>query len=247
MKGGNLCDSYNEKIGKDVYVLDKEVFPNIFSDKNDQNILIKIIYDKDEYKLAKILETNGFVPKIYGYFDCTNNIKIPKYTIQQQRIKAYNFSNPKNKKDLGEITYINKPKNVKYMVMEKIEGESLIAGENREEKIKLHIDEIYRLYNILSDKGYILGDLAARNIILSNAGKIYFIDFDPTYTQNTLKSVSLHKRLSKEKLLKLLMDELNRHSVGKKQTKQTKQTKKYRKSKNKNTKKQRAHYSMQNK
>jgi RIO-like serine/threonine protein kinase len=122
------------------------------------------------------------------------------------------------------------------MVMEKIEGESLISGENRKEKLELHIDEIYRLYNILYDKGYILGDLAARNIILSNDGKIYFIDFDPTYTQNTLQSVSLNKRLSKEKLLKTLIRELNGHSGGKKQTK------KQRKSKNKNTKKHLTNY-----
>jgi predicted Ser/Thr protein kinase len=224
IKGGTLCEKINEHKGEDKYNLGKQYFPGVYEDEDDKNILIKIIQDKGEYKLSKLLEVNGFTPKIYGYFDCNNTVKVPNYTFEQQKIKAYNFSHPKDKKDLGEIKYKTHPKNVKYMVMEKIKGKSLVSS--GEDTIIKHMDEIYRLYNILADKGYILGDLAARNIILSDDDKIYFIDFDPTYTIDTLKSIPLSKRMSKEKLQKMLLDELNQYnSYGGKRNRKNKSKK----------------------
>ena len=236
IKGGTLCEKINEYKGEDKYTLGKQYFPGVYEDKNDENILIKIISDKGEYKLSKLLEVNGFTPKIYGYFDCNNTIKVPDYTFKQQKIKAYNFFHPKDKKDLGEIKYKTHPKNVKYMIMEKIKGKSLISI--GEDLIIKHIDEIYRLYNILADKGYILGDLAARNIILSDdEDKIYFIDFDPTYTINTLKSIPLSKRMSKEKLQDMLINEIkNEYSYGGKKNRKNK-SKKNKNNKNNKTKK----------
>lgn len=211
MKGGKLCDSYKEQSGEDTYELGERLFPNVYLDKNNPKLLIKIINDKNEYLLSKLLENNGFVPKVYGYFHCRQYIKVPKYTVAQQRIKAYNSFNPNSKKDLGEIAYTEVEKPIQYMVMERINGKSLISDspETNSKNVKTHIDEIYRLYNILADKGFILNDLAARNIILSNDGRLYFIDFDPMYAVNTLKAIPLSKRLSKEALLSNLLKEIN--------------------------------------
>jgi serine/threonine protein kinase len=200
MKGGRLCDKYNDQSGKDTYTLGEHAFPGIYADKNDPDVLIKIIRDKGEYELAKYLAHNDFVPKVYGFFNCTNTESIAKYSIKQQRIKARNFSNPGKKPEpLGDISYESKDTNVMYMVMEKIDGNSL-----GEQDLSNHIDEIYRLYNILADKGITLDDLAARNIILSDKGKIYLIDFEPVYTTITHSSIPLDKRISKETLLKML-------------------------------------------
>uniref|UniRef100_A0A6C0E6W1 Protein kinase domain-containing protein n=1 Tax=viral metagenome TaxID=1070528 RepID=A0A6C0E6W1_9ZZZZ len=211
MKGGKLCDSYKDQSGEDIYELGQPLFPNVYLDKNNPNLLIKIINDKNEYLLSKLLENNGFVPKVYGYFHCKQYIKVPKYTVAQQRIKAYNSFNPNSKKDLGEIAYTEVEKPVQYMVMERIHGNSLISSspETNSSNVKTYIDEIYRLYNVLADKGFVLNDLAARNIILSNNGKIYFIDFDPVYAENTMKAIPLSKRLSKETLLSNLLKEIN--------------------------------------
>ncbi len=235
IKGGNLCEKINENEGEDKYTLGENYFAGVYEDEHDKNILIKIIQDKGEYKLSKLLEVNGFTPKIYGYFDCNNTVKVPQYSFEQQKIKAYNFSHPKDKKDLGEIKYKTYPKNVKYMVMEKIKGKSLVSS--GEDTIKKHMNEIYRLYNILADKGYILGDLAARNIILSDDDKIYFIDFDPIYTINTLKSIPISKRMSKEKLQKILVDEANENYYKGGKINQKNKSRKYRKNKNNKTKK----------
>lgn len=200
MKGGRLCDKYNDQSGKDTYTLGKHAFPGIYADKSDPDVLIKIIRDKGEFELANYLAYNDFVPKVYGFFNCTNTESIAKYSIKQQRIKARNFSNPgKTPEPLGDITYESKDTNIIYMVMERIHGNSL-----GEQDLSNHIDEIYRLYNILADKGITLDDLAARNIILSNEGKIYLIDFEPVYTTITHSAIPLDKRISKETLLKML-------------------------------------------
>lgn len=211
MKGGKLCDSYKEQSGEDTYELGERLFPNVYLDKNNPKLLIKIINDKNEYLLSKLLENNGFVPKVYGYFHCKQYIKVPKYTLAQQRIKAYNSFNPNSKKDLGEIAYTEVEKDIQYMVMERINGNSLMSDnpETNSANVTSHIDEIYRLYNILADKGFILNDLAARNIILSNDGNIYFIDFDPMYAENTMKAIPVAERMSKEALLSNLLKEIN--------------------------------------
>jgi hypothetical protein len=203
MKGGELCEVYVEKIGDDNYELGEKMFINLYKDLNNPNVLIKTIFNKNEYSLAKLLEHTGFVPKVYGYFECKFITKIPKYTIQQERIKAYNKFHPNDQQELGEIKYQDKESFEKYMVMEKIDGTTLI--DTNTDTIIQHIDEIYRLYNILCDKGFILDDLFARNIIVSNTGKIYFIDFDPNFTFNTLRSFPLARRYTKEKLLKRIL------------------------------------------
>ena len=196
MKGGRLCDKYNDQSGKDTYTLGEHAFPGIYADKHNPDVLIKIIRDKEEYELSNYLAYNNFVPKVYGFFNCTNTESIAKYSFKQQRIRALNFSNPGEKPiPLGDISYESKDTNVMYMVMEKINGNSL-----GEQDLSNHIDEIYRLYNILADKGITLDDLAARNIILSDKGKIYLIDFEPVYTTITHSAIPLDKRISKEKL-----------------------------------------------
>ena len=98
------------------------------------------------------------------------------------------------------------------MVIERINGKSL--DEVEPEIIEEYIDEIYRLYNILADKGFILNDLYDRNIILSDDKKIYFIDFDPLLTNDTLHSVPISQRLSKEKLLYRLTGKISRKSTN---------------------------------
>lgn len=200
MKGGTLCDKYNEQTGEDKYTLGELAFPGIYTDKEKPDVLIKIIRDKREYELAKYLAFNDFVPKVHGYFSCTNSESIAKYTFKQQRIKASNYSHPeKSPKSLGKISYESNDKLIRYMVMERIDGFSL-----GKQDLPNNIDEIYRLYNILADKGITLDDLAARNIILSKQGKIYFIDFEPGYTEITHSAIPINKRISKEDLLEML-------------------------------------------
>jgi predicted Ser/Thr protein kinase len=224
MKGGNLCDEYNDKVGEDIYSLDENPFPGIYTDKKNKSLLIKKINDKEEFKLAKLLHNNDFVPKVYGYFDCKKNIKVPQYSAAQQRLNAYNKFHPGDIQDIGEIKYTTHIENIKYMVMQRIDGNSLMSYSK--DIIEMYIDEIYRFYNILADKGYILNDLAARNIILSNNGKIYFIDFDPHFTKNTLSSIKLSKRVSKEALLEMLKKEVERNGGKPKKTNKNKKTNK---------------------
>jgi len=197
MKGGKLCDNGGPN---DIYTLGEHAYPGIYADKTNPDVLIKIIRQKGEFDLAKYLEVHDFVPKVLGFFDCTNNHQVVKYSFQQQRIKAHNWANPDNVKDLGSLSYETKEQKVLYMVMERIDGKSLAEVDN----LSQYIDEIYRLYNILADKGITLDDLAARNILLSKKGKIYFIDFEPVYTTITHSAIPLSKRVSKETLLKML-------------------------------------------
>ena len=185
IKGGTLCQKYIEHTGEDKYTLGKLVFRGIYEDKYDKNIYIKILFDKKEYELTKLLEVSGFTPKVYGYFYCDNVVTMPDYTKEQADILMHNRKYPEDIKDIGELKYREFPDLVRYMVMEKISGKALVFYDKA--TVEKHIDEIYRLYNVLLDKGYVLNDFAARNIILSDEGKIYFIDFDPSFTKNTLQ------------------------------------------------------------
>jgi hypothetical protein len=231
MIGGKLCDILVDQSNDDVFTLGDNVYRGIYVDKHNPNVLIKIIQDKNEYILSKLLEHNDFIPKVYGYYKCKKYISVPKYTLEQQRIKAYNMYHPNDQRDLGEIKYDNSREDFpQYLVMERIRGDTLVNLNI--DTIKNYIDEIYRLYNILADKGFILEDLAARNIIISHTGKVYFIDFDPELTNNTLNSIPISKRLSKEKLEKILIDELKEEQLnfkrgGKTKNKTKKTNKKY--------------------
>ena len=200
-------NSYQFKI-KNKIILDPK-YPNVFIDKKNPNKIIKIIHNEDEYKLSKLLEHTGFTPKIYDLYIDKSIRKVPKYTRDQQRIRAFNWyykDFPEKQKELGIVHYENEIKYTHYLIMEKINGNNLLF-KHPIENITNNINEIYRIYNILSDKGFILYDLFARNILLSNDGKIYFIDFDPHYIENTLQSIPINKRLSKEKLLASLLQD----------------------------------------
>lgn len=201
----NEKKSYNFE---DKLALDKN-YPNLFIDKKNPNRIIKIIKNEDEYKLSKILEHTGFTPKFHDLYIHKDTYKIPKYTREQERIRAKNYvykNFPEKQQDIGLVQYEDKTKYTYYLIMEKINGNNLMHN-NYIENIKNNIDEIYRLYNVLSDKGFVFYDLFARNMILSEEGKIYFIDFDSCYIENTLESIPIDKRLSKEKLMKSLLDD----------------------------------------
>jgi len=206
MNGGKLCNFANDP--KDIYTLSDDLAPGVMIDKNDPNILIKRIRTKGEYTLSKKLASFGVSPKIYGFFECNDEKIFPKYSVQQDQIKGRKYFDPNNTEEVGEpIGYTKQITNNKYMVMERIHGTSLHTDdvEQDEINIKNNMDEIYRIYNIFCDNGIILRDLFPRNIMLGNDNKIYMIDFEPAMTTQQLYAIPISERLSKEKLLQILL------------------------------------------
>jgi hypothetical protein len=219
MIGGKLCENNNNINTNDIYTIGKEIHPMVYEDINDPTKLIKIIKNKREYNLTEKISTFELSAKVFGYFECTFFKDKIKYSVAQQRIQARNFNKvqlakkngvPSNKLELeevGEPINIEKiPYNVSYMVIERLNGNSLDKN-NKNNNIIDNIDQIYNVYNLFLDKGIVLKDLFARNIIKTIDGKIYFIDFEPTLTDEHNYSIPLNKRLSKEKLMKQLISE----------------------------------------
>jgi serine/threonine protein kinase len=199
-RGGALCKPpYDIDIPEnDIYTIDRELEThehtdnpiNIFTDEQHPNVIIKQVKNPHEYKMLKLLEHTGFTPKLYGFYKCNGD-----------RAKLKSFQ-----KD-----------STMYIVMEKMDGPDLlelIRGEEAREReraikevrpiqnvsgpiVDMYIDQIYKLYNILMDKGFIHTDLFLQNIILSR-GRIYFIDFE--YVDNTQQSIPLVDRMSLEQL-----------------------------------------------
>lgn len=166
-------------------------------DKDNENIVIKNVTSKTECKNTKMIsEIVDFVPRFYGCYTY-NDIKLrPKY------------------KKPGQFDEI-KTENI-YLVMEKINGRSLDDSTfTFEEKINLlrnNIDIIYSHYITLCDAGINLGDLFCRNIMMTDDGKIYFIDFEDDYISfgklneetQTYNSIPEYKRHTKESLLETM-------------------------------------------
>jgi len=183
-KGGALCtEPYNiEPPKNDIYTIDSELETheytdnpyNVFVDRQYPNIVIKLVKNPHEYKILKLLEHSGFTPKLHGFYTCNG--------------------------DKAKLTSFQSHSRM-YIVMEKIKGYDLLELVRNptigKKIIDAYIDEIYRLYNILMDKGFIHTDLFLQNIILSD-DKIFFIDFE--YVMNTTKSIPLSDRLSLQQL-----------------------------------------------
>jgi serine/threonine protein kinase len=187
-QGGSLCNPPYDinKPENDIYTLDAELSTheytdipvNIYTDALHPDVIIKIVQNPHEYKILKLLEHTGFTPKIYGFYKCNGD---------PAKLKSFQ----RNSK--------------MYIVMEKLEGHDLlelVRGPAGLDILNDHIEEIYLLYNILMDKGFINTDLFLQNIILSH-GKIYFIDFE--YVINTQSAIALTDRLSIQQLKETLI------------------------------------------
>ena len=168
----------------------------IYDEKRNPNIVIKELKTKKEYENMKYLESFGITPKIYGFYECIKRIKVPIYTREQSINKA------RGKPIEGEITKNDKTILTKYLVMEKIHGQPVYNDDTSifDNNLKTYIDEIYRLYNILADKGITHNDFHANNILISDDGQIKIIDFDED-SLITANAIPLSKRLSKERLI----------------------------------------------
>lgn len=207
MKGGSLCAG-------DVISLDPE-FTNghlytlgdylddggetIRVDATDENIIIKSFYKydyrcKNEGNILKLLNNSDFTPKYYGTYACEEPYKIV-YVVMERIIG----------RDLLALLsiYIN---NQKKDPIKK----SLKLAEISMPFVVQYIDEIYRLYNVMFDRGIINLDLYLQNIILGDNGQLYFIDFE--FAVYVGESIPLEYRLTIEQLLENLV---NRKSIHK--------------------------------
>lgn len=144
----------------------------------------------------KHLESFGITPKIHGYYECIKHIKVPIYKPEQSISKA--MGRPIE----GEIITKDKTILTKYLVMEKIHGKPVYDEDAAifDNNLRTYIDEIYRLYNILADRGITHNDFHANNIIITDNKHIKFIDFDEDALITT-RAIPLSKRLSKERLI----------------------------------------------
>lgn len=210
-KGGQLCSAASAakasasvsaktsvKAKKNTYTKGSPLpFSTIlFHDKYNPDVLIKKIQDKDEYTISKLISSIR---------DDNDEFISPH---------IYGFYECSD--------------NELYMVMEKFDGHSLNIGTQNEvlDNIDKYLDKIFSIQNLLYDKGFILGDLFARNIIITNDNKVKFIDFDGTYTSNTKHSIAFTSivtskgkgtskgtskikinRMSKQKLKQRLIDD----------------------------------------
>lgn len=197
-KGGNLCKN-STSIPNDVYTLSDPFYtlikdpntgeiypPTIFNVENNENLLIKKIVSEEEYKLTKAISlikdknNKPISPKVYGLYNCE-----------------------------PDILYNDKT----YMVMEKLTGHTLDKNINSKKEgidnIMKYLDKIFELQNLLYDNGFILNDLKARNIMITDTNDVKFFDFDDLHTTHSEIAVPSQDRFSKEKLEEELISDFS--------------------------------------
>lgn len=203
LKGGKLCTL--ENIDDDIYTKGNLAFPNIWFDENNDDVIIKLIYNIKECENAKIMaEKFDFVPRYYGCYKCD---------------KAY-----------PGVTWGTPI----YLVMEKINGVSLnpdqfdFSDEAIAEKIKKlnqYFPEIYKKYLLLCKEGILWNDLYCRNVLIDNNENVIFIDFDDKFMKFFNHEVP---PMSYDTLLKKMLDDLQGLDGGKLTNKKNRKTKKRR-------------------
>jgi hypothetical protein len=196
-KGGNLCKN-STKIPNDIYTLSDPFYtlvnpdtgeiypPTIFNVENNEKLLIKKIISEEEYNLTKAISlirdknNKPISPAIYGLYNCE-----------------------------PDVLYNDKT----YMVMEKLTGHTLDKNITSKKEginnIKKYLDRIFELQNLLYDNGFILNDLKARNIMITDTNEVKFFDFDDLHTIHSETSVPVEDRFSKAKLKKELIDDFS--------------------------------------
>lgn len=197
-KGGNLCKN-STSIPNDIYTLSDPFYtlvkdpntgeiypPTIFNVENNENLLIKKIISEEEYKLTKAISlikdknNKPISPAVYGLYNCE-----------------------------PDILYNDKT----YMVMEKLTGHTLDKNINSKKEgidnIKKYLDKIFELQNLLYDNGFILNDLKARNIMITDTNEVKFFDFDDLHTTHSEIAVPSQDRFSKEKLEEELISDFS--------------------------------------
>jgi serine/threonine protein kinase len=100
----------------------------------------------------------------------------------------------------------------KYINIEKKNTETFDKVSNTIQFIIPYIDEIYRLYNLLMDRGIIQTDLYLQNIILGNDGRIYLIDFE--FAKDVGEYIPFEYRLTLEQVLENLVTRKPTHKYN---------------------------------
>jgi serine/threonine protein kinase len=207
MKGGSICKT-GEVLALDPlftngdrYTLgeDLEGSGKIFIDTDDELIAIKYFPEYNdrcinEGIILKRLNDSGFTPKYYGTYTCKDNLK-PVYVVMD-RIMGEDL--------LFLLT--------KYINIEKKNTETFDKVSNTIQFIIPYIDEIYRLYNLLMDRGIIQTDLYLQNIILGNDGRIYLIDFE--FAKDVGEYIPFEYRLTLEQVLENLVTRKPTHKYN---------------------------------
>ena len=98
--------------------------------------------------------------------------------------------------------------------MEKLTGHALDKNINSKEEgidnIMKYLDKIFELQNLLYDNGFILHDLKARNIMITDTNEVKFVDFDDLYTIYSENAVPSQDRFSKEELEEELISDFSK-------------------------------------
>jgi tRNA A-37 threonylcarbamoyl transferase component Bud32 len=197
-KGGNLCKN-SPNITNDIYTLSDPFYtlvknpntgeiypPTIFNVENNENLIIKKIISEEEYRLTRAISlikdknNKPISPVVYGLYNCE-----------------------------PDILYNDKT----YMVMEKLSGHTLDKNINSKKEgidnIMKYLDKIFELQNLLYDNGFILNDLKARNIMITDTNEVKFFDFDDLHTTHSEIAVPSQDRFSKTKLKKELISDFS--------------------------------------
>jgi hypothetical protein len=203
-KGGNLCKNSTSiptdpTDPTDIYTLSDPFYtlvknpntgeiypPTIFNVENNENLLIKKIISEGEYTLSKAISqirdknNKPISPAIYGLYNCE-----------------------------PDVLYNDKT----YMVMEKLTGHTLDKNITSKKEginnIMKYLDRIFEIQNLLYDNGFVLNDLKARNIMITDTNEVKFFDFDDLHTTHRETPVPVEYRFSKETLKRELIDDFS--------------------------------------
>ena len=166
VKGGSLCPGSNDNYKLKKRFNDSLQTLQLENDDDEKEIPDKLVkkVSKTEYEISKFVSTllindKRISPKIYEFIECEDSLKTMK-----GGIKVEPFLEKKG-----------------FMVMEKINGKTF--QEMGPELTKKYMYEIYKIINLLYDNGIVQVDLHPGNIMLTDDGRVIFIDFDGTWVQ----------------------------------------------------------------